>query len=60
MPRLEKQVENKIIKNIRNLSRIKKEIDNIAMKDIRNLFRRKMKTKKSKTVIRDTGNLFEH
>ena len=49
MPRLEKQVENKIIKNIRNLSRIKKEIDNIAMKDIRNLFRRKMKTKKSKT-----------
>ena len=49
MPRLEKQVENKTIKNIRNLSRIKKEIDNIAMKDIRNLFRRKMKTKKSKT-----------
>ena len=49
MPRLEKQVENKIIKNTRNLSRIKKEIDNIAMKDIRNLFRRKMKTKKSKT-----------
>ena len=49
MPRLEKQVENKIIKNIRNLSRIKKEIDNVAMKDIRNLFTRKMKTKKSKT-----------
>ena len=49
MSRLEKQVENKIIKNIRNLSRIKKEIDNVAMKDIRNLFTRKMKTKKSKT-----------
>ena len=35
----EKNVEEKIMKNIRNLFRIKKELNDTTIKDIRNLFR---------------------
>ena len=51
--------ENKIIKNVRNLSRLKKDMNDTATKDMRNLFRLKKENKSIKSrAIGDVGNLF--
>ena len=52
-------VEEKIIKDVRNLFRLKKQIDDTAIKDIRNLFRLKKGNKVIKgRVLRDIRNRF--
>ena len=49
----------KIIKDIRNLSRLKKELNSTALKDIKNLFRQEKETKAVKgRILRDIKNVF--
>ena len=57
----EKQKENNIIKDVRNLFRLKNEMDDTTIKDVRNLFRLSKENKAVKDrVIIDIRKLFEH
>ena len=59
-----KNIEENIIKDVRNLFRLKEKgkiRNKWQLKVIRNLFRQKNKQNKAiKTIIRDSRNLFEH
>ena len=57
----DREIEENIIKLVRNFFRLKDEIDDITIKDIRNLFRLKEENETIKhAVIRDVRNLSEH
>ena len=54
-------IEENIIKDVRNLLRLKEEINDNTIKDIRNLFSPKKQNKAIKDrMTRDIRSLFEH
>ena len=57
----DQNIENNIIKDVRNLCRLKKEINDMAIKDVKNLFRLKKENESIKdSIIRVIRNLFEN
>ena len=51
----DKNIEDNLMKDVRNLLRVRKKIDDIAIKNVRNLSRPK---KIDDTTIKDIKNLF--